>query len=521
VDSSWPAILLSLYRLRFIEKQDEMGKRFLSIWLRYLATDWFTLRQPQLKNIPFVLTEPSHGRQVIRAANALAEAKGVYAGGVLADARAVVPSLQAFDHKPGLTEQLLQRIAEWCIRFTPVAAVDLPDGIMLDASGCAHLWGGEGAYLADISKRLKARGYTNRLAMADTAGAAWAVARYAKVAGVVEKEKHVEALLPLPPAALRLDAGIIERLHKLGLLQVKDFVQMPKAALRRRFGDAMIERMHQALGMAEETIQPVYPVVPYQERLPCLQLIARLEGIEMALQRLLEGLCGRLQKEGKGLRTAYFRCYRADGGAQGIEIGTSRPSANVEHLFRLFELKLSTLEPKSGVELFVLEATKVEEAVPVQESLWKQTRGLEDPKVSELVDRLAGKLGENVVQRYLPSERWWPERSVKKATSLQEQPGTAWRTGRPRPLQLFHPPERIEVTAPIPDYPPMNFRYKGKLHKVAKADGPERIEQEWWVQEGEHRDYYCVEDEEGCRWWLFRLGHYDEGRGWWLHGVFP
>ncbi|MDQ3279418.1 MAG: DNA polymerase Y family protein [Bacteroidota bacterium] len=500
-----------------------MGKRYVSIWFRYLATDWFSLRQPTLKEIPFVLTEMAHGRQVIKAANTLAEAKGVFTGTVLADARAVLPSLQAFDYKRGLTEQLLQRIAEWCIRFTPVAAPDEPEGVVLDATGCAHLWGSEAAYLGDISKRFNAKGYQIRIAMADSIGAAWAVARYAAVSGVVEEGKQGEALLTLPPAALRLDTATTERLHKLGLSQVKNFIAMPQTALRRRFGVTMLKRLHQALGDEEEGINPVYPLVPYQERLPCFEPILRIEGINIALQHLLAGLCQRLLKEGKGLRAAYFRCYRADGGAQGIEIGTSRPSANAEHLFRLFELKLSTLEPKGGIDLFVLEATRVEDALPLQETLWKAKSGLADPALAELVDRLANKLGADAVQRYLPAERWWPEQSVKKTSSLQELPDTAWRADSPRPLQLLSVPERIDVTAPIPDYPPMNFRYKGKLHKVVRADGPERIEQEWWVQEGEHRDYYCVEDEEGCRYWLFRLGHYtaEKKSSWYLHGFFP
>jgi protein ImuB len=180
------------------------------------------------------------------------------------------------------------------------------------------------------------------------------------------------------------------------------------------------------------------------------------------------------------------------------------------------------MEPKEGIELFLLEATRVDEYVPAQEQLWQSRTGLTDPQVGELMDRLAGKLGEEAIHRFLPAEHWWPERSYKPSSSLNETPNTNWRLDRPRPLQLLQPPERIEVTAPIPDYPPMLFRYKGTLHRVVKADGPERIEKEWWVQEGEHRDYYAVEDEEGRRYWLFRSGHYSEERKplWFLHGVF-
>lgn len=498
-----------------------MGKRFVSIWLPQLATNWFELRKPGLKKIPFVLVTPSHGRMIITAANSLAEKERIFKGMVLADARALLPTLQYFDDRPRLEIQLLQRMAEWCIRFTPGAAVDPLGGIILDASGCPHLWGGEEAYVNDIVNRLQAKGYYAKACMADTIGAAWAFARFTNTT-VVEKEKHIDALLSLPPASLRIENETKEQLHKLGLRQIKNLLSLKHAALRRRFGPLIIQRLNQAMGTEAEFIQPVYPVEPYQERLPCIEPITQIGGIEIALQQLLEKLCSRLQKEGKGLRTAYFRGYRVDNKTVGIQISTSRASNNVDHLFHLFQMKLSTLEPALGIELFVLEATKVEDHAPLQEEFWKQATGLNNNHLSELIDRISGKIGPNAIQRYLPDEHYWPERSFKKASSLTEEPTTEWKLDRPRPLRILPTPESIEVTAPIPDYPPMLFRYKNKLHKIIKADGPERIEQEWWIQDGEHRDYYAVEDEEGCRYWLFRSGHYDEEKKpkWYLHGFF-
>jgi protein ImuB len=496
-------------------------KRFVSIWFPNLATDWFELRKPELKKVAFVLVQPSHGRMIITAANMLSQKKGIKQGTVLADARAIFPSLQYFDDKPNLVPQLLQRIAEWCIRFTPCASVDPLGGIFLDASGCSHLWGGDEAYIEDIVKRLQARGYHARVVIADTIGCAWAVARFSKQT-VIEKDAQLDALLSLPPESLRIKDKTVERLHKLGLRQIQNIVSMPRPSLRRRFGSLIIQRLNQAVGTEQEFIKPVYPIEPYQERLPCIEPIARIEGIEIALRELLEKLCKRLEKEGKGIRTAYFRGYRVDSKAVGIQISTSRASNNVHHLFHLFGMKLSTIEPDLGIELFVLEATKVEDHTPTQEEFWKQSTGLNNNHLSELIDRISIKIGSDAIQRYLPDEHYWPERSFKKATSLTEQSTTEWKLDRPRPLQLLSLPEHIEVTAPIPDYPPMLFRYKGKLHKITKADGPERIEQEWWIQDGEHRDYYAVEDEEGCRYWLFRSGHYDAQNKpkWYLHGFF-
>ncbi len=499
-----------------------MSKRFMSIWFRYLKTDWLMRHRPGLKKLPFVLASPDRGRMIVTAPNVLATTKGVHPGMMLADARAIIPSLQVFDDEPGRAAILLNGLAAWLIRYTPFVSVDLPDGLILDITGCAHLWGGEEQYLTGISKRFNNFGYNSRIAIADTIGAAWAVARFGKDIFIIETRQQETALLSLPPSALRLEAETTELLQKLGLRQVSKFMSMPRPALRRRFGNHFLKRLDQCLGNEEEIIQPVNPVAVYQERLPCLEPIVTATGIEIALQRLLDILCNRLKQEEKGLRMAVFTCLRVDNKMEKIEIGTNRPSCNSRHLFKLFEDKISSIEPALGIELFILEALKVEEMKPVQEKLIENNAGLDDIALGELLDRIGAKLGNKHIRRYVPDEHYWPERSYKLASSISEKTGTSWKVERPRPLQLLAGPELIEVTAPVPDYPPMMFRYKGKLHKITKADGPERIEQEWWLQDGRHRDYYYVEDEEGQRYWLFRSGHYDTERNykWFIHGFF-
>jgi protein ImuB len=499
-----------------------MVRRFVSVWFRYLKTDWHTLRQPALNDLPFVLRTSFHGRMIITAANELAETNGIRAGMVLADARVIMNDLEVKDDKPELAESILTKLAHWCIRFTPIVGIDLPDGLVFDASGCSHLWGGDLSYVEEITHRLNAIGYRVRVAMADTFVAASAMARFGK-SQVVEIGKHVEALRVLPPEALRLQPETIDRLHKLGLHQIHQFINMPRSSLRVRFGPEFISKLDQAVGQEFETIQSICPPEPYQERLPCMEPIVTAAGIEFALNRLLEALCLRLQGEQLGLRKATLKCYRTDGKIEQVEIGTNRPSHHVSHLFKLFEIRLSTIEPSLGIELFVLEAGNVETSLPMQEKMWDRvvSGGLEDEQMSELIDSIAGRFGSACIRRYLPDEHYWPERSCKLAGGLQEKPTTEWRSDKQRPIYLLSKPELIEVTAPIPDYPPMLFRHKGNLHKIVCADGPERIEQEWWLQQGQHRDYYRVEDEEGRRYWLFRLGHYhDLTYQWFLHGYF-
>lgn len=498
-----------------------MAARYVSIWFRYLKTDWSSLDKPHLRKSPCVLRSPSHGRMIIVAANEPARARGIRIGDVLADARAIVPGLEVQDDQPEIWDKILRRLAEWCIRFTPVVAVDPPDGLLLDASGCAHLWGGEAQYIRAIQEGLSKKGYDVRVGMAETPLVAWGVARYG-VTALVPAGQNAEAFLDLPVEALRQEAETTDRLRRLGLHRVRQFITIPRPSLRRRFGTQFLRQLDLALGRESVTLEPVMPIEPYREQLPCMDPVVTAPGIEIALRELLERLCTRLEKEQKGLRTAVFKGYRVDGKWIQVDVATNRPTHNREHLFKLFGIKLPSLEPDLGIELFVLEAPKVEPALPQQEKMWDASGGLEDVRLSELIDRLANRVGPSRIRRYLPDEHHWPERSVKVTNSLREQPMTSWPSNKPRPLQLLCPPERIDVTAPIPDYPPMLFRYNGKLHHVARADGPERIEREWWVENGQHRDYYCVEDDDGRRYWLFRLGHYDDDQSseWFMHGFF-
>ncbi len=499
-----------------------MQQRFLSIWFKYLLTDWQVLRRPSLAGKPFAFARSERGRKIISGVNSEAEEAGVIKGMNVADANAIFPGLEIIDAKPEREEKLLRAIGEWAIRYAPIVAIDMPDGLMLDISGCTHLWGGEPAYLDEIEHRLSTKGYQVLLATASTIGAAWAAARYLSNKVIIPASAEAESLLELPPAALRLERMTIEKLHKLGLLRIKDFIYMPKSALRRRFGDTLPEMLSKAVGNEQEYLQPLITPEPYHERLPCLDPIRNAAGIEVAIKKLLQLVCKRLHKETKGLRKAQLRCYRIDGEIEQVIIGTSKATNHIEHLFKLFQLHISTIKAGFGIELFTIDAIQIEAMQISQEVLWSGHNAQVDEELAELLDRIAGKLGANNIHRYLPDEHYWPERSLKLATTLDEKPTSSWAKDRPRPTLLLNIPVSIDVTAPVPDYPPMSFRYKDNVHYIDKADGPERIEREWWNDAGEHRDYYQVEDKSGQRYWIFRLGHYgsDAPSQWFLHGFF-
>ncbi|MBB5394794.1 DNA polymerase Y family protein [Mucilaginibacter sp. AK015] len=492
----------------------------MAIWFRHLMTDGMARRRPDLKELPFVIASPQKNRIIITAASQNAEREGVFTGMAVADARAATADLVVMDELPGQTAKLLHLLGLGCIRYTPIVSLDFPNGLLLDISGCTYLWGGERNYLKEIVLKLRENGFDARAAIADTIGAAWAVARFAKINPIVPCREQANAIANLPPAALRLEPEVLDRLQKLGFRTIAPLLQLQNSVLRRRFGQGLLNRMGQALGHVEEFLKPLQPPVPYTERLPCLDPICTAQGIEIAVERLLEALCTRLKAEGKGVRKAILKCYRIDGKKVQAAISTTRGSHSISHLKKLFQLQISKIEPALGIELFILEATRTEDMEALQEQLWAEAKGLEDIALAELLDRIAGKVGADVIQRFLPSENHWPERSVKLAKCLTEQPQNHW-PELPRPIRLLHTPEPIEVMALVPDHPPKVFTYKNKRHIIAKADGPERIGREWWHDQGLHRDYYSIEDSEGNRYWVFRSGHYDGSDArWYLHGYF-
>ncbi|MGE7775914.1 Y-family DNA polymerase [Chitinophaga sp. NPDC101104] len=499
-----------------------MEQRYVSIWFRHLLTDWMAIRTPALAGTAFVFTTKDRGRNMVSHASAAAQSAGIAPGMLLTDARARVNGLQDFELTENQETHILQKIANWCLRFTPAVALDAPDGLLLNVTGCAHLWGGEAAYLSDLMEKLTSFGYILNAGMAPSPGSAWAIARFGSARQIVPNGDQLKALLSLPPAALRLEQHTVNRLYQLGLERIEDFIKMPRPMLRRRFGPLLLTRIDQALGYEAEPLTYIQPPVPYNERLPCLEPIMTATGVTIALERLLEHLCARLQAEGQGLRKATLLAYRIDGKTVSVQITSNHASSHAAHLLHLFSIRIPQLEPGPGIETFVLQAERVQSVASTQEGIWRSNGGLQDVAVAEMLDRVSAKLGPNVIGRYLPQAQHWPEQSYRVTDSLTDNPSIAW-PEKLRPVSLLAKPQPITVTAPIPDYPPMLFIMNGKIHTIKKADGPERIERAWWTDTGEHRDYYIVEDHEGRRFWIFRLGHYDPEKpaGWFVHGYFP
>ncbi|MBK1837558.1 DNA polymerase Y family protein [Azospirillum sp. YIM B02556] len=504
----------------------------LALWLPRLPTDARERGMPsESRARPFALLWTERQRRMVVAVNRAAAALGIAPGHTLSDARALEPALEVAEATPEADSVLLGRIADWARRYSPWTAADEPDGVVIDITGCAHLFGGEAALAADLTGRLRAAGFTARAAIADTPAAAWGLVRFGS-----PEERREERLDGLPLAALRLPAETVEGLHALGLRRIGDLHAMPRAGLAARFGGKLLQRYDQAFGRLDEPISPRRPVAAHRERLTFAEPIATPESIAGALRHLLGRLCKGLEAAGQGARRLRLDAHRTDQRVedepQALALGTSRPTRDPAALARLFAPLLERIEPGPGLETLVLSATETGPLSAIQTGIDGEggdSQGIGgqgiDGGLAELVDRLALRLGERAVLRLVPRESWLPERCVAPHPPLEGlPPPKPWPSGQRRPLRLLTPPEPVEAIAPLPDDPPLQFVWRGVRHRVSRAEGPERIECEWWRPEGSlglaMRDYYRVEDGDGRRFWLFRAGLYRPGENprWFLHG---
>ncbi len=461
-------------------------------------------------------------RRVVRAACAAAQELGLHTGMTLAQAQALVPNLHVVEATPDEDEASLRDLARWAIGYSPVVAIDPPDGLWIDIAGVAHLFGSEEELLADLAGRLTRQGIGAKAAVADVPGAAWAVAHYGP-GGVVPTGRSVDAVATLPIRALRIAADKLTALHRLGIERVGQLAAMPRAPLVRRFGRDVALRLDQALGHAFEPITPLIPKEAPTASRAFAEPIGRLEDLKIVVLRLAKDLCRHLERRGEGVRRLDLLVQRVDQKSACLRVGTAKANRDAAHLAKLFDERLQTIDPGFGIEEIVLIASKVEALMETQ----VQARGLGEEDAGEadigrLVDRLGAHIGMRRVYRLAPVPSLVPERMARRIPALAPPTGSVWPENLPRPTRLLDPPEPVVATALLPDHPPAFFVWRKVRHRVAKADGPERITPEWWSGDKSSfaRDYYRVETEQGGRFWIFRDAPAAEGGRWWMHGFF-
>ena len=475
---------------------------------------------------PLALIGKIGRREEVVAACTGAQTLGIHAGMAATHARALVSDLDFRPAEPEADAALLDRLALLAVRrWSPIAAVTPMDGLWIDLAGCDHLHGGEERFCRRLLAFCRRAGFTARVAVADTPGAAHALARFGKEELTrVDPSGTVEAISPLPIAALRLASTALSAARKFGFESIADLLPVARGPLARRLGLPAITRLDQALGGIAEPITPRDdPEVPAVER-RLLEPISTADAIEKVMSDLLGDLAEVLQARGLGARSLRLTGMRVDGTEQVVAIGTSRPTREVTHLLRLLKLRIERIDPGWGLEQFTMVAPHTEplDAVDLGAVLAGETL-VRDP--ARLVDVIAGRIGMRSVFGIAPVESHVPERAV--AHSDPTVPPGDWPAWQ-RPVRLFARPEPLHrVIALMPDQPPRRFEWRGTVYKVVAGDGPERVHGEWWRRDAEIwavRDYYRVEDDAGGRYWVFRRGDgFEDDTGdlsWWMHGVF-
>ena len=484
---------------------------------------------------PFVLTVDASGGPRIAALNAAAEAEGLAVGDLLADARAKAGILQVRPADPAADDAALRCLALWATRYTPAVSPwgeeNGADGFFLDIAGVAHLFGGEAMLLADLGDRLARFGLPARLAVADTAGAAWALSRHRAAPTIVPLGQEAEALAPLPVEALRLSQPTRITLRRLGFKRIGALLDQPRAPFAARFPPELLIRLDQALGRVDEPLAyivspPVYHCLRY-----LLEPIFSQEAVVAVATRLMGNLVHVLERDGVGARALRLALYRVDGTVKAFDIGLTLPTRNAAHVARLLDLKLERVEATDdagfGFEALGLAVTVTETMEARQEDL---TAALEDgdktERTARLVDSLRQRLGPASVRQFEPVASHIPERAeALSAATGRAPPWPAAEEAQPRPLLLLPRAELAEVTALVPEGPPRRFRWRGVTYDITGTQGPERIAAEWWRDREPQptRDYYLVEDAGGHRFWLYREGLYARETAaprWFVHGLF-
>ncbi|MFM9976141.1 MAG: Y-family DNA polymerase [Beijerinckiaceae bacterium] len=500
--------------------------------MRFLGND-------RLDKRPFVLVEKEKGALLITALDSTAAHHRLEVGMTLAEARALLPDIATAAADRQADAEYLLAAAAACEMFTPLVALRGSDGLMLDITGCSHLFGGEERLLTSARRRLREAGLTTRAAIGGTPDASWALARFAQAQSMPCSggEMHARAL---PVAALEQGADVTRALTRLGLRTLGDLADRPFNVLTARFGAKLAITLQRILGRDDIRITPLRPPPEIMAEKHFSEPFAAMESLLTVLERLVGDISSILERRAQGGRVFEASFFRADGTVRRLTIETAQASRDVAGLMRLIKLKLDTLadplDPGFGFDARRLAVIHSEPWQQRQQNLAGQSVADNDVKaVAELVDRLVTRFGRENVRRFIAHDTHDPARAGQTVPYLSDVASTPFPAPEPeqpplRPLALFAHPQLIEVLAEVPDSPPLRFRWRRVLHEVSRAEGPERIAPEWWqglpsggCRPQATRDYYRVEDAAGRRFWIFREGLYEDANDrprWFLHGLF-
>ncbi len=547
-------------------------RRILSLWFPRLAAERILRLEPGLMEAPFAVVADRGNMQVLASLSVSAQAEGLRRGQPVRDAQAMCPNLITRLANPLAEAQFLTVLRRWAGKFSPWVAEQPPASLVVDLTGCAHLFGGEEPLLEQVQLDCANLGLTVHAGIADTVGAAWALARYAgqgpqatrsgdaidqeawatraravkrrnwerggpapgtelridRPARIAAPGRAHSALAPLPVAALRIDDATATGLVRLGLRRIGDLTGMPRAALARRFGRDLVRRLDQAMGSEPEPVSPARPPLHFAVRLSLPDPIGLDEDIVAGIDRLLPQLEKRLVAKGHGARRLRLQLYRSDGTMQSVEIGLARPSASPDRIKPLLIMKLPEIDAGFGIDCLRIEAHVTEPVHARQHrghmeaAADASSRLAANTRIDDLVGRLGARIGLEAITRLHPADSHIPEKTSHRVAAAWSEPATDWPAApTPRPLTIWRPEP---VHAPDTPALPVQFRWRQRSLDTAAARGPERIAPEWWLDEPEWRtgvrDYWQVTTGNGERLWLYYAHGGTMSSGWFCQGAF-
>jgi protein ImuB len=553
------------------------SRRILSIWFSRLSAERLMRIDPLLAEHPLAIVEEQSNLQAVYGLNAKAGALGLYPGQPVRDAHAMCPGLITRARMQVADERFLGALQRWAGKFSPWVSVEGADGLIVDLTGCAHLFGGEAPLLAVVDTDCRDLGLTVHMGLADTRGAAWALARFAgqtaqpsRSGDSIEQEARAtraragkrrhwtkggaaphpkvtrdsgstglrgriappgqmhRALDPLPVAALRLEADMTAQLTRLGLRRIGDLLGQPRAALARRFGKGLVLRLDQAVGSAPEPISPAKPPDHFAVRMTLPEPIGLEDDILAGIDRLLPRLCARLKDKGRGARTVSLQAFRSDHGVEVITVGLARPSDDPHRIRPLLAMKIKDMDAGFGIDMLRVEALQTEplhtaRAVGhLQAGRAVASRLSDETALDDLIGKLGARVGLEAITRVHPANSHIPEKAHQVLAAAWSAPHQGpWPGGAARPVTLW-PPEPVH--APALGELPLTFRWRGQDHQTVRASGPERIAPEWWLDDPAWRtgvrDYWRVDTESGRRLWLYFAHGATMSAGWFCQGDF-
>jgi protein ImuB len=421
---------------------------------------------------------------------------------------------------PALDAATLRSLAVWAGRFSPAVALDPPAGLFLDVAGCERLFRGEERHVERVLEGVARLGFTARAAVASTPGCAWAVARHGPVSPArVPPGGEREALAALPVEALRIPAETVEALGEVGVREIGALYGLPREALSSRFPEGLLSRLDQALGLAEEPLEPVRERPPPSRERAFSGPVSDALAVRAACRALLLDLADDLDAAGRGALRIDVRATRSDAPPLLERVDLARPSARGRHLVAVTAPRIERWDLGFGVESVRVVAARTRRLRREQEAAWPDVlvadadAGL-DRATGEALDALVARCGERRVVGFEPAASHVPERAFRPR-SPAAPPSGAEVVAHDRPSVLWEFPEEAEAVALLPDGPPARLSWRGEVHAVVRAVGPERIATPWWDGPPDERDYFRLLDDAGRWLWIYRDLRTNR---WFVHG---